>query len=1431
MTSSSSKQHNSQQKQKSSSEQTDAQQQIQPSQPKKLSLNPIISPFTRKLITQREEDERQDRIAIDSERLRESLDKLKTGRFISGASTASGELSIDTQECMPLKWYKENSKTLWVSLIPDDLVTPSKDIAPRQGVFAKAIKDAIHDAMSKNSKTFGKWFSSKGQILSPVSVDVNNSNPNDITAIFCPPNNIECPELIEQVKALEAAVPIPYKPEARPKQPGLFFISFSEFNPLDDITVLSLSFHISFNSESVRKNFSLAADIIIRHFGTIGINLIPPEFELSLPHPIKDDDKELKGRTIPAKILVTYNAPTLENLQDLTLKIGRMHGITITTTNSTSATSNFSFRVHCKLFEHRIDTERPLWTKDIIDTLHAEAQSKAAQNVDAVLKLLFCHHHIEERGDNLRTIRSKLNFTDSDNAALDDKKLAEKLQLLITDKLVQISPTDPSIFMVAPNRRKWKGLKLILKDKSVLKLQQKDLGLHLSTPFGLPHDQTPVSMACFYLTTSCAALSTNTISTSFTTYDLWRYMVTRFEQYKTFVETTPQHVIASHTAALERTGAIEAERMTPSFLLQYASECAESATPNSFVNPVAASCLCFPSEFKKFNWFFLQMKDNIEIESSDDITSSLELVYHVKSENKDAKTIFIKFVGSFNRGESFGHFISLNVPPSKSDEFISKCISSTGKAYISVCSTWPPKLFKDFPIKEAQHLIYESSISQIIEIGLSASQAIEIASSQSQASANDAGAESVGPRKDLTSGNDQHVDDAGADRRVADSDADATAYEHDSDQALTDVLQNLELVNTRLSIAFSRASGFNTLNLSNIDRELLACRFIDELCILSREICSLIEQAIALKGDFPPASPDIPEELNPIKILEKMDEEAQKKLQELDELTAKLKDRLANIRALPESSTPRPKPKPKPISDHLLRIRSSFTVDSIAANIETDPLTKRLQLFNTFWVLPIKNSNSSFYHSVLIASSQPHIKPQLLQGERTHFSYVLKKEITRDVVLLFEQVTKSMFRGFADCAICSVSSTTFNDYLERKQAPKNTWEAMPEDHFLCTPSLVAQAWQLNIMIVWKRKGLMKVFALPHGSHDSPIIPILFSADKAQQGQDGNPIIVTSPTANRFFPLCVCEDKLDSWDTTFMAVPEMPDSAQSTSAPIISATFVKKVDKEFAFQSPVMVDGPGKDGKEVSADETSERTIDGLSAESQAIMQAFINDQSDDEEPGPPSYNPVLEQVDKEMIMRSLTEANVTMFKKIRRRRIFDDDDDVPMICIRQPSPAPPSSPVIPANTATHDATTAQAQPSYPQTSGATTDSVAIAQSQFGNPAISSRTRSSSPNRVRSSSEKPPLPPRTSARAANISANAASHISTDSTVTTGSTTAAQSQSTNFATFNRTRSSSPTRTGSSSENPSRPTRTNPPPKISDAKNVTATTGKSASRSGGK
>jgi hypothetical protein len=247
---------------------------------------------------------------------------------------------------------------------------------------------------------------------------------------------------------------------------------------------------------------------------------------------------------------------------------------------------------------------------------------------------------------------------------------------------------------------------------------------------------------------------------------------------------------------------------------------------------------------------------------------------------------------------------------------------------------------------------------------------------------------------------------------------------------------------------------------------------------------------------------------------------------------------------------------------------------------------------------------------------------------------------------------------------------TFNNYLQRKQAPKNSWRYIPEDHFLCTPSLVAQAWKLNILIIWKKHGLFKVFALPYGRQESPVIPILYSANGTVTDKDGNPTLIDSKV-NRFYPLSVTSDKQHTWESALLLDPQIPESALATEVqiPIVIPKFVPKRDREFAFQSSVMVDGPGKNGKEISSDESSERTVDGMDEATQAALDKFIND-DDIESSGPPGFNPVLEQLDRELNARQFNEANLSLLQLNRRRRIItsdEEDDDVPIITVQLPS--------------------------------------------------------------------------------------------------------------------------------------------------------------------
>jgi hypothetical protein len=99
-----------------------------------------------------------------------------------------------------------------------------------------------------------------------------------------------------------------------------------------------------------------------------------------------------------------------------------------------------------------------------------------------------------------------------------------------------------------------------------------------------------------------------------------------------------------------------------------------------------------------------------------------------------------------------------------------------------------------------------------------------------------------------------------------------------------------------------------------------------------------------------------------------------------------------------------------------------------------------------------------------------------------------------------------MFLGVADCVICPATDQTFNEYLAYKNMPTNKWNHMPEVHFLCGPAVFAQAWKLNLVVIWKKKGHVNFFALPYGELTSLIIPILVSANSTTSDTEGLSVI-------------------------------------------------------------------------------------------------------------------------------------------------------------------------------------------------------------------------------------------------------------------------------------------------------------------------------------
>jgi hypothetical protein len=677
------------------------------SQVKKFSF-PTFSNI-RKLTSQDDDRVRQERIASDEESVRDSFERLKSSKFIEGASTASGDLSFNTQSCMPIQWYKTHSKKVWITLVPSDIHTPSKDLLPRQFSLVHDLTECIHKAMHSSSN-FQDWFSFKKAILSPVMVHINEQNMNDITAIFCPPYQIEVPNLLDNIKTLEASFPITYRPGISVKKPGFFTISFSEFNPLDDVTILSLSFQISFDSKAVRQDFGLASDIIVSYFQSqLDIDLSSSQFSISLPPPRADPSAKDKGvKVTPAKLLIDYNALELESLKSLVLKIGLIHGIITMIPDEISKHHNFSFKVYCKLFDHRVEVERPIWSKAIIDTLHLKKQAKVVENLDSTLRLLFGHHHIDEKGEDINGIRARLKLDKEFEAQITEEKIASILSTMIDQQLIQRSPLNRHLYMIAPYRRRWTSLKIKCMDGSFLKYgSQKDLGSYLTSVFGNPPDDKHIENASFYVSTACSIIALSQYNKEdadiFTAYDFFIYITQRFTEYNSALSS--EH-LRNKLETLPIKDLVHEGQATSSLWLQFVSDIFMSPDNLIFTNPAAIACFLFPPKFKQFNWMFIQLRD-IASQLDEEVCASIEKIFLVKASASDAKTIFIRVSRTGGRPPSF---LQLNFQAAKIESIISTILSTTKAENKFVISFTLPQGFPNIPGLSIPKLVYESTI-------------------------------------------------------------------------------------------------------------------------------------------------------------------------------------------------------------------------------------------------------------------------------------------------------------------------------------------------------------------------------------------------------------------------------------------------------------------------------------------------------------------------------------------------------------------------------------------------------------------------------------------------------------------------------------------------------------------------------------------------
>jgi hypothetical protein len=343
------------------------------------------------------------------------------------------------------------------------------------------------------------------------------------------------------------------------------------------------------------------------------------------------------------------------------------------------------------------------------------------KNLDSTLRLLFSHHHIDEEGEDIIGIKAKLKLDKAFEDRISNERITSILDKMMESQLIQRSPLNPSLFMIAPFRRQWTNLKIKCMDGSFIKNgQQKDLGSQLTSIFGNPKDNQCIKNASFFITAACSVIAltqhNKEVANSFTAYDFFVHIMQRFSDYKSALASEQ---FRKKLEALPINDLVHEEQATSSFWLQFVSDVATSPDNLEVIDPASISCFLFPSNFKQFNWMYIQMKDNVS-QQDDEVFGAIEKVFFIKSSDKDAKTIFIRANHTKDLPASF---CQLNFPTTKIDSTIFTILSTTKKENKFVISSKLPQGFPNISgLTIPKTIVFDSNIDPRAKLVLKHSQ-------------------------------------------------------------------------------------------------------------------------------------------------------------------------------------------------------------------------------------------------------------------------------------------------------------------------------------------------------------------------------------------------------------------------------------------------------------------------------------------------------------------------------------------------------------------------------------------------------------------------------------------------------------------------------------------------------------------------------------
>jgi hypothetical protein len=326
---------------------------------------------------------------------------------------------------------------------------------------------------------------------------------------------------------------------------------------------------------------------------------------------------------------------------------------------------------------------------------------------------------------------------------------------------------------------------------------------------------------------------------------------------------------------------------------------------------------------------------------------------------------------------------------------------------------------------------------------------------------------------------------------------------------------------------------------------------------------------------------------------------------------------------------PAPPTAPTPI-DFMLRVKSDFAADDVSDQVAGGVTV----LLSFLRVIPIPASLVSFYFSLIHASSIDKIRVEM---ERI-FKFPLSQP-SKELACHLQSLTRKSFDTVRDNPMVR-GGKTFAEYLAYKNA--TSWNRIPNDHVLGEMTLCCQVWKLNIALIWRHKGVWRLFVSAHGGA-SPIVCLLYARNRTTIQSDGVPTLDFSPTC-RFFPV---DPLTDDWFTNEIFIPSIPNSVQEGEHEIIQS-FNATVHREFALQSEVGVDGAA------STDESSIVTAD-LSASQ--LMDSFVDDDSVSQ--GSLPTPPEIRAIPIQTVAAAVNAAMAMPLQQVlrRRKRVISSDED------------------------------------------------------------------------------------------------------------------------------------------------------------------------------